>query len=241
MRAGSGAAPAGPPSGLDLWHQSSTNLEPPEPAPDGCIAPRADVLLVNSETGEVRPAGCRRLTCPACVRIAAWRRSLAIAWARPERAVTLTLVAPADCPDPWPLARRRMNRWREWCQRLGSPVGETVAHVEPNPQGTGHHAHIWQHGPKIDMDVSDEAARRAGLGWVHLERVKSARDASGYGLKGLGYGLKGTQDGPSEYLRLNGKRLTHQSRGFFRGLSVRDAEVEARRQLGESPWLVVPR
>jgi hypothetical protein len=195
---------------------------------------------MNLETGEIRPAGCRRLTCPACVRIRAWRRSEAIAWARPNLAVTLTQCADADDADPWQTARRRINRWAEFYVKQGGARLERVVHVEANPRGTGHHAHLWLRGPLLDFDLSDRAARWAGLGWVHAERIRAVEGLGRYGLKGLSYGLKGTQGDPAEYLRLNGGRLTHQSRGFFHGRSVRDAETEALSARGESPWVLRP-
>jgi hypothetical protein len=221
------------------------NAEGLFPADPECINPDPDYLLLNTETGELRPAGCRRLLCPACVRMLAWRRSLAIAAAAPNLAVTLTLVAPADSAAPWQDARQGIKRWRDYMRRLGTNPGEYVAHVEPNPKGTGYHGHLWLSLPRLDFKASDAAARRAGLGFVHTERVRSSSGAAAYGLKGLAYGLKGVKGGPdsaSEYLRVNGKRLTHQSRGFF-GAPVRVAErlaVQAYRDAqGGSPWVLV--
>lgn len=232
-------------TGLDYRSQSSTNSEDEFPAPVECINPDPTYLLLNRDTGEIRPRGCRRLVCAACAGVLAWRRSLAIAIALPDKAITLTLVAASDDPDPWQTARKRVNRHAEWMRRLGADPGERVFHVEPNPKGTGYHAHVWGRGPDIPFGVSDEAARRAGLGWVHVERLRSTVGASAYGLKGLSYGLKGTQGGSGsvdEYLRCNGSRLTHQSRGFFAG-GVRGCERAAlaqyRATAGESPWVLV--
>lgn len=48
----------------------------------------------------------------------------------------------------------------------------------------------------------------------------------GYALKGIGYGLKGTEAtaAAAAFLAANGGRLTHSSRGFFPG-GVRAAEA----------------
>lgn len=233
-----GARGAGSSFGLDYTYQSSANSDDQIPAPDGCVAPHPYLRLLNVETGEVRPAGCRRLSCPACLRLLAWRRSLAIAWARPELAVTLTLIAPEDSADPWQDARKRHNRWREYYRQNGGKPFESVLHVERNPHGTGYHGHLWLHGSRLDFAASDAAARRAGLGWVHTEVIRVTSGASAYGLKGASYGLKGASDGSSGYLWHNGGRLTHQSRGFFRGLPVREAEKAALAERGDSPWVV---
>lgn len=236
--AGVWGGPGGAGPGLDTTYQTSANSDDDFPAPPECVNPSRTHELMNLETGEIRPAGCRRLSCPACVRVLAWRRSLAIAWARPSLAVTLTLIAPADSPDPWQDARKGHNRWRDYYLRSGGRSFESVLHVERNPAGTGYHGHLWLWGPRLDFDRSDAAARRAGLGWVHTERIRQADSAGAYGLKGLTYGLKGAGDDTGEYLRLNGGRLTHQSRGFFRGLPVRDAEREALASRGDSPWVL---
>ena len=220
--------PDGPLPGLDKYRQSSTadegglapdfGAERPACNPDG-------LRFVNVRTGVMVWARCGRLRCAYCIPLNARRRSAAIAWANPQRAITITLLAPAGDSDPWQTARRRWNRTREYLKRAGVDPGESVLHVEPNPRGTGFHGHVWQRGARpIPKAALQEAAHRAGAGWSRIERCRSTAGASAYGLKGLGYGLKGTTDGPAEYLRVNGGRLTHQSRGFFRGESVRDAE-----------------
>ena len=98
------------------------------------------MVYLNLDTGETRPARCGRLACGYCATRNAWRRSAAILLAKPERAITLTMVAPAGCSDPWPVARTTVNRTREWLKRAGVQPGEWVTHVEPNPKGTGFHA-----------------------------------------------------------------------------------------------------
>jgi hypothetical protein len=227
---------------LDLIHQSSTNSQ-------WCpSAVQTDLWMwINRDTGEIRYGmRCRRNGCPYCVHVNARRRGLAIALAEPERAITLTQVAPADDPDAFGTARRRINRTREFYKREGLNPGEWLWHLEPNPAGTGHHAHIWQHGrDKIDTDALRIAQARAGLGaWHHVSRVTAVLGSATYGLKGLGYGMKGTDDSPDRYLDLNGGRLTHQSRGYFRGRGVRSVEVEALRIVTEgqeSPWMLTSR
>jgi hypothetical protein len=226
-------ARSAPDTGLAYYHQTSTTEEGSKATLERCPN-KIGLAMLDYESGAWFPARCGRLTCPYCVKVQAWIRAAAIALAAPERAIRLSLVADADSDDPWVSARRRINRTREHYQRLtGHDLGEWLTQVERNPRGTGYHAHAWQHGPrKVDREALDVAARRAGGGWTRVEKVKSNVGAAHYGLKGVGgmrYGLKEADGDPVEHLRLNGGRLTHQSRGFFRSedgstLAVRAAE-----------------
>jgi hypothetical protein len=235
-----GDALADPTTGLDPNHQTSTTTGTLDERPEGSGCPnRRGMVYLNLETGEARPARCARL---------AWRRSLAIGLANPERAITLTHIARESDPDPWQVARRRYARTREWLARMGQDPGEWTVHVEHNPKDTGFHGHIWQHGPKIPKAALQEAAHRAGGGWSRIEYIRTRQAVGAYGLKGIGYGLKGVdaEQGPAEYLRNNGGRLTHQSRGFFRSedgvtLGVRAAERVALAKMlggGDGRWTI---
>jgi hypothetical protein len=232
--------------GLAYRYQTSQEIEGQKSASedqgDGLDAcpNRAGLVYLDYVSGEVRPARCRRLACPFCVRVQARVRAAAIWLAKPRRAVRVSLVAEASDPEPWPVARYRMNKIREHYERLVGDLGEWTYSVEANPEGTGFHAHAWQHGTtKIDMQGLDDASARAGAGFCNVQTVRSTSAASVYGLKalrGLGYGLKGAESEPLDFLRLNGGRLTHQSRGFYRSeagarLGVRGAETAALRAL----------
>jgi hypothetical protein len=224
---------SGPDTGLAIYHQTSTTDEG-ENGPLKRCPNKVGLAMLDYESGAWFPARCGRLTCPYCVKVQAFVRAAAIALAAPQRALRVSLVADADSDDPWVTARRRINRTREWYRRLtGHDLGEWLTQVERNPKGTGYHAHAWQHGTrKVDRTALDAAAQRAGAGWTKVETVRSNVGAAHYGLKGvggMGYGLKEAQGDPAEHLRLNGGRLTHQSRGFFRSedgstLGVRAAE-----------------
>lgn len=223
---------------LDSIHQMVANLDW---CPNSVQTDRW--RWVHRETGETRLGmRCRRNGCEYCCRVNATRRALAIAFARPERALTITGLADSSMSDPWPRIRVQMKRLRDYAARAGSDLGDWVWHVEQNPNGTGFHAHIWQHGGMVDLDVLRAAALRAGAGnWLHASRIRSSAGAAQYGLKGLGYGMKGVQSAADNYLRLNGGRLTHQTRDFFRGHNVRRAEVLAlEEQDWESSWMLMP-
>lgn len=222
-------------SGLASNHQTSTTLEGSEvdgqPLGGGCPARRGMVWL-NLETGEARAARCGRLACSYCLAMNARRRALAIAYARPDRELRLSLVADEGDVDPWQTARLRVNRTREYLKRWGEDPGFWGWHVEQNPGENGYHAHVCQHGSrKVNKDALDQAAFRAGAGLTRVRKVQNQDGMAEYGLKGAAlaaYGLKGAVQG-SEYLRLNGGRLGHYSAGFFRSqdggtLAVRTAE-----------------
>jgi hypothetical protein len=174
---------------------------------------------------------CKRLTCPVCLRVAAWRRSLAIKHSRPERFLTLTLVG-----DDWQTVRKRVKAYR-WA--VAQEVGEVewVWNVERNPKGTGHHVQAWQRGQFLEQRELSRLAQRFGMG----KRVDIRRWESGgerYALKEA-YAVKQT-DQAERFLSMNGGRLTHQTRGYF-GKPVREAEKEAvRRERGEDSqtWVV---
>lgn len=199
------------------------------------------LLLISQSTGAIYPTRCTRNSCFYCVQKNASRRALAISLAKPERAILLTQVG-----DDWATVRPRMNRFRyELVSQLGKEF-EMVYSVEPNPQGTGHHVHAWQRGSYVSQKLLSSVAAMCGMGsFARISKIRSDVGASKYGLKGLGYGLKGAMqsDAARLYLRENGKRLTHQTRGFFLDAAgvaspVRVAEREAGRLIAKDlgPW-----
>ncbi len=211
----------GPGSSLAFYCQSSTADTPGKPA----ICPsRSNYVVVGLRSGRIFPARCQRLRCPVCIQVEARNYAAAIALAAPDRAVLLTAVG-----DEWPVVQRRMNRLREY-RRRGGAAGEWVWHVEQNPSGTGHHVHAWQWGPQpLSTEDVRTASVRAGLGHVvNVESVRAAvgrdtgvllgRGAMAYGMKSVlvshsGADLTAEQE---HFLRMNGNRLGHASRGFWR-------------------------
>jgi len=154
--------------------------------------------------------------------------------------MTLTKVG-----DDWQVIRGRMKRLQyDLVREIG--VCDWVWSVEQNPKGTGHHVHAWQRGEFVPQARLSELADYNGMGFrVDIRRWYSeGKGAESYGLKGIGYGLKGSagEESARVYLEVNGARLTHQSRGFFEG-GVRAAEqrgVERARAAGEQQdWQLV--
>jgi hypothetical protein len=237
------------PSSTNRSQHEEPFLDPSEARADegaggGLECPNSNgAWLISESTGAAYPLRCRRLSCPVCCLINARRRSLAIAYARPERALLLTKVG-----DDWQTGRERLKRFRyDVAKSTGKPF-EWLWHIEPNPEGTGHHAHAWQHGSFVDQAEVSRLAVKNGMGEVAMiNRIRSAVGASQYGLKGLGYGLKSIeQESAAEYLRANGRRLTHQSRGYFRSetgesIGARASEelaLGASRTRDPGPWTV---
>lgn len=183
-----------------------------EPTAEGCPN-RGGMIFVNTVTGAVALYRCGRNSCAYCVQGNARRRARAIAFAKPERAILLTQVG-----DDWQVVRLRMAKLKYFLQQEIDKSFEWVFHVEPNPKGTGHHVHAWERGAYIPQPSLSSVAERVGMGgFARINKIHDVTQASNYGLKGLGYGMKGVQaeDSRVAYLVANGRRLTHQSRGFF--------------------------
>jgi hypothetical protein len=232
----------------DPESRASAGIEPDEGVHEsGCPNTRGQFLMSQS-TGAIVPARCARLGCWYCVIVQARRRSLAISYSRPERAVLLT-----DVGGTWPEIAPRMKRIRyDIAEATGRPF-EWVWHVEPNPSGDGrHHVHAWSHGAFVPQKMLARIADRRGVGGVaFINRIRSAVGASQYGLKGLGYGLKSVTEQnhvrSAAYLVANGRRLTHQSRGYWRDaegarLGARAAEdlaLGSTRERDPGPWTLI--
>lgn len=210
-----------------------------EKSGDGCPN-RAGLIFINVDTGDVVPGRCGRNRCSYCVQGNARRRAKAIAFVKPTRSVLLTHVG-----EDWQTVRARVSRLvYDLRKELGS--FEMVWHVEPNPSGDGqHHVHAWQRGKRfIPYEMLRDLADYRGMGRVvSVNAIKNASRASQYGLKGLGYGMKGVfaDSARSEYLKANGGRLTHQTGGFFNiegeKAGVRDVERAAGGADEDARWI----
>ncbi|MDX6256763.1 MAG: hypothetical protein QOJ11_3097 [Frankiales bacterium] len=182
----------------------------------------------------------------------------AIASAKPTQALMFTAVG-----NDWHTIRRRMNRVREYLKRR-RVAGEWVWHMEANPSGLGNHVHAWRWGPMPITKVTLTAcAVSAGLGTtIGVGNVITATGWSSGGLLGagaMGYPLKAIVREPTgpeltasqaQYLTLNGNRLAHASRDFWRDslgwrlsgrrAAVREAQM-CRRPEEEDRWAMMTR
>jgi hypothetical protein len=170
--------------------------------------------LVGQESGRIVPARCSAAWCWYCGPVNAQEVAGAIGLANPERLVRLSLVG-----DEWQTTRDRVKHLVEDIRAEGYRF-EYVMHVEPNPRGTGRHAHLYQRGDYIRQRRLQELCFLNGLGIPDIRAFKRKGGPKvGYGVKlaGIDYGLKLVEraDALDEYLVCNGGRLSHQSRGFF--------------------------
>jgi hypothetical protein len=196
-------APEGVPSSLAYKYQS---------VPPRDLCPRSGGRWVNLDSGESYWDACKRHSCLVCGPKAAHVTGLAIAVAVPERFVRLSRVG-----DSWSTIRSRVKRLTYDVRSAG--FSWNVAwHVERNPRGTGHHIHAFQWGDFISQRRLQELTARRGMGfpdiraWHQVGTVGTA-----YGMKAAtGYGMKGAGEALTEYLAINGGRLVHASRGFWR-------------------------
>src|SRR5437764_4049728 len=138
-------------------------VPPLEPASDvhetGC--PNAPGwAFVSQSSGLVIPATCRRLACRPCLLACARKRSLALSFARPERAILLT-----DAGEDWSVVRPRVFRLRHLIARETGHQLEWAYHVAPHPSGDGrHHVHAWSHGAYVPQRTLSGLSRSVGMG-----------------------------------------------------------------------------
>lgn len=136
--------------------------------------------------------------------------------------IRLSLMAPEGDPDPLQTARIRMRRIHQALGRKGIQSGEWSWTLEHNPLDSGYHAHVLQHGPFLDQGLLQVACHKAGAGIPYINAIKRTPGKSArYGMKGFGadgYGLKKFRaEGDAQLaLRINGDRLEHHTRAFFR-------------------------
>jgi hypothetical protein len=227
---------------LDLYAISLPNEEGGE---ELLRCPRKeDYRWQHEDTGEIRPARCRANFCPWCGPVNASLVAGAISLAGVERMGTLTQVG-----DDWQTMRARMFRLAYDLRR--SHELAWAWHIEPNPKGTGHHAHFFQRGDFLPQRELSRLADSRGMGKVADIRKWETKGKAGYGLKlaGVSYGLKQAQaeDTMRTYLRANGGRLVHTTRAFWRDLdgqavSQREAMVAWARRAGtedDGKWQLV--
>jgi len=201
-----------------------------------------DVVMVNRESGEVRPLRCQRNGCPDCIGINSWRRSLAVQWVEPTHELTLTTTDMHGAADPWPQVQDRVRVLRQAAKRDGVDLGGFGTYVEQGSKAGMTHAHIVvKDGQRLDFDWFRHRLVSAGFAarFTYSGLGASAGFTSYVGKGFAGYAVKGYSDDAETALRLNGGRVGHFSRGFFPH-GVRRAEVASLAAVkagSESPWI----
>lgn len=164
------------------------------------------------------PAGCSTWACAWCGPLKARRKAELMAWAKPERFVTLT-----QAPGEWQACRAKVRKLALKLRTDGYSV-EWAWVVERGSKTGMVHVHALQHGDFIPQ-------RRLQAAWgsiVHLERVHDVDGAVRYTTKHAArrvasYTMKGTASELSAHLALNGGRGVHMSRRYLRGETSRSA------------------
>lgn len=170
---------------------------------DSC--PNSVGSWLDRRTGQLVPNRCRRVSCDYCILKEIRARGYAIMRAKPERMILLTGVT-----GNYRTTQRQMNRLAEKLRAKGVRYQHDW-HVEANPAGTGWHVHAYQHGDDPSPYLAGVAAS-VGLGWTG--RVIDYTHHRGP----IDYGMKRAADPRTrhEYLDVNGGRLSHHTRGFYR-------------------------
>lgn len=174
--------------------------------------PRATHDVVALDSPDLRfPAACRTWYCPVCGPRKAREKAAVIAWAEPERFVTLT-----NAPAGWQSLRKKVRALRHSLAQDGYP-SEWAWTVELGKKTGMKHVHLLQHGEYVPQ-------RKLQREWgaiVHIMRVTEAKGGAAYAMKEAmklaGYVTKGTHEDLLNHLALNGGRGVHLSRRYLHG------------------------
>lgn len=180
------------------------------------------------------PAGCRTWACEVCGPRKAREKAEIIAWAEPQRFVTLT-QAPAD----WQAVRMKVRRLRHRVATDGYST-EWAWTVEKGSKTGMVHVHALQHGDFLPQSYLQDRWGRI----VHVRKVDGHQAAAGYAMKEAltvaGYVLKEARGAQlRSHLDLNGGRGCHLSRRYLHG--KRSDEVwRILHPPDEHDWVLVP-
>lgn len=155
------------------------------------------------------PVRCNRNGCPACGILNARRIAWALWLSQPDYALTLTSVG--NTKNTW---RKRINKFVAALREI-YPTLEYTCQIEPNPGGTGNHAHLYIH-----VDDRSVKASVIEMKWKH--RIDLTRLRPDTTVRYFGYPMKCLCDPDSRdaFLALNGvpgkQSLVYASPGFWR-------------------------
>ncbi len=200
----------------------------------GCPTPRGFALI----DGVRRPRPCRRLLCPGCGPRTTLSTVKAIALARPHSSAVITM--PHDSTPEGDRARLRA-----FASVLGSVASDLRADglvfeycwvlelstsLRPN-------VHVLSHGDVVSSSRFRAALSRAG-GQGDIQTIRHLKIVSRYVLK---LPLSGLDDPNVDaaaamdlHLALNGQRLLHSSRRFWRNGATELSGVRAARRVARS-------
>jgi hypothetical protein len=183
-------------------------------------------FYLDPYSGELKPRRCQAYACPRCGPILALATVEAIVLARPTHsAVITTKEAFSSDQDPedafafWNEAVRGV--WRNL--RAGGSEWEAVWLVERDEAGRPH-VHVLGWGSAGDRGTFQQVCQQAELGWSEIQRIRKLRTIARYTLKEplRALDMRGQATSIMEsHLDLNGRRLLHWTRGFWRDAAGR--------------------
>lgn len=176
---------------------------------------------------------CMKASCWVCVKQVALDAAAGIGLAQPEHAVRLSLVG----EDPTQISGR-VNKLRE-ALRAGGQLWQDAYHVHRNPAGTGMHVHLWGWGRGLHGGEVCSIAQGLGMGLdVDLRPAFVPAPNPGQPPR-ITYGMRACIDRPvgvtamwpeaAEYLAVNGGKVVHATRGFWRDATTGRPLGSARR------------
>ena len=195
-------------SGFRPHHQDLVEQWGPEDRVDHC--PKSEYHWVDLSTGVVGgPVLCRKSTCIFCLRVKAKQIHAAVRLARPSHMALLTALS-----GDWQSDRKMVNRLRFYLRDRDGLTFAFAWAIEPNPRGTGYHAHGWAWGDPIPRGIFEHRTGQVGFGISHLKRV-TYNGSFAYVLKNAVHNAASLD----EHIRLNGREPLH-ARGFWRDPST---------------------
>lgn len=162
------------------------------------------------------------------------RKAKIIAWAKPERFITLT-----QAPGEWQAVRQRVRTFRMRLAAEGYRT-EWAWTVERGSRSGMIHVHALQHGSFIPQRVLASMWGRR----VDIRKVSDGGGAAAYAVKEArrvaGYAMKGTADRLHQHLDLNGGRGCHLSRGYLHGKTSDEVWKLLNPPDPDLDWILVP-
>lgn len=187
--------------------------------------PRVDLDVVALERPELRfPATCKTWRCEFCGPRKARQKAAVMAWAKPERFVTLT-----NAPENWQQLRQKVRDLVRSLRADGYKF-EMGWTVEAGSKSGMVHVHGLQHGSYVPQA---HLQQRWGA-IADIRAVRGRKGAARYAMKEAlavsGYTMKEAGGNFDEHLERNGGRGCHMTRGYLRGETADSVLEQLQRQ-----------
>lgn len=187
--------------------------------------PRVTRERLDPVTGLLLPDYCKSNCCPFCSQFKARLLARAMAYAAPTHLLTVTAVG-----SSWPEVVDRMKRLIKSVREAGPVTSFALVWTVERSKAGDRHVHALAHGGVPSTAVLTERSYRLGMGRVDLKRTNDCRRPADYLLKGVRANF-------IEHLDLNGGRMVHATRDYWRapdGMPLR-GQAEAMRASRPAP------